>query len=52
MGWGLLEAELGVLFKHGTQSLSVLVLCKLLVKRVHWWEAVAANIPTPGAGSR
>lgn len=39
MVWGLLEA------KHRTQSPSVLVLYKLLVKRVHWWEAVAENVP-------
>lgn len=46
MVWGLLEA------KHRTQSPSVLVLYKLLVKRVHLGEAVSENIPTPGAGYR
>lgn len=35
MVWGLLEAKLGFLSKLRTWSPSVLVLCKLLVKRVH-----------------
>lgn len=46
MVWGLWEA------KHRTQSPSVLVLHKLLVKRIHWWEAVTENVPTSGAGIR